>query len=58
MTVINAVVLSLTSFHGRGLQPPVQLTDTISIVAAIEAILGLVVEALFIGSLTRRITGL
>jgi uncharacterized protein YjbI with pentapeptide repeats len=58
MTVINAVVLSLTSFHGRGLQPPVQLTDTISIYAAIEAVLGLVVEALFIGSLTRRITGL
>jgi uncharacterized protein YjbI with pentapeptide repeats len=57
-TVINAVVLSLTSFHGRGLQPPVQLTDTISIYAAIEAVLGLVVEALFIGSLTRRITGL
>jgi hypothetical protein len=34
------------------------LTDTISIYAAVEAILGLVVEALFIGSLTRRITGL
>jgi uncharacterized protein YjbI with pentapeptide repeats len=58
LSVVSALVLSLTSFHGRGLEPPVTLTNTISICAAIEAVLGLLVEALFIGSLTRRITGL
>ena len=54
---LDAVVLSLSSFHGRGLQPAADLTATIRAVAAAEAVLGLLVEALFIASFTRRITG-
>jgi uncharacterized protein YjbI with pentapeptide repeats len=54
---LDAVVLSLTSFHGRGLQPATGLSDTIRVIAATEAVLGLLIEALFIASFTRRVTG-
>jgi uncharacterized protein YjbI with pentapeptide repeats len=57
LSVVDALVLSLTSFHGRGLQPTTSLTDTMRELASLEAILGLLLEGLFIGAFTRRITG-
>ena len=57
MTVLDALLLSVTSFHGRGLQPPSTLNDTMRAVAGVEAVGGLLVEALFIAAFTRRVTG-
>ena len=57
MTVPDALLLSVTSFHGRGLQPSATLNDTMRAVAGVEAVGGLLVEALFIAAFTRRVTG-
>lgn len=57
LTLIDAFVLSLTSFHGRGLQPSTDLNDAMRVIAGIEAIFGLLIEALFISAFTRRVTG-
>jgi uncharacterized protein YjbI with pentapeptide repeats len=52
------LVLSVTSFHGRGLQPPgLYITSGMSILAGIEAVFGLLLEGLFIAAFTRRVTG-
>jgi uncharacterized protein YjbI with pentapeptide repeats len=53
----DALILSLTSFHGRGLQPSSSLTDTMRQLASGEAVLGLLLEGLLIAAFTRRITG-
>lgn len=56
--VRDALVLSLTSFHGRGLQPPnMTITDALAVLAGIEAIFGLLIEGLFIAAFTRRVMG-
>jgi hypothetical protein len=54
---MNAVVLSVTSFHGRGLAPSADLPDAVRAASAGEAVLGLLVEGLFIAAFTRRVTG-
>ncbi|MFI5272045.1 MAG: pentapeptide repeat-containing protein [Ktedonobacterales bacterium] len=51
--------LSLTAFHGRGFFPGLipgtdALADPITVLAAVEAVLGLVLEVLFVASFTRR----
>jgi uncharacterized protein YjbI with pentapeptide repeats len=51
----EAVVMSMTSFHGRGFFQPVQSPgDKVAIVAAIEAVLGLFLEIVLIATFTRR----
>lgn len=51
----EAIVLSISSFHGRGLFPPgVTLNDPIAILAAGEAVLGLLIEIIFIATFTQR----
>lgn len=58
VSVRDSLVLSLTSFHGRGLQPPsMQITDALAVLAGIEAIFGLLIEGLFIAAFTRRVMG-
>lgn len=53
---LDLLVLSVTSFHGRGLQPHVRdLNEAVRSWAAAEAVLGLVIEALFIAAFTRRV---
>jgi hypothetical protein len=48
----------MTSFHGRGFFPGVtQLNDTLTILASIEAFVGLILEASFIATLTQRFFG-
>jgi uncharacterized protein YjbI with pentapeptide repeats len=54
----EAVVVSLTSFHGRGFFQPIQSPgDKVAILAAIEAMIGLVLEITFIATFTQRFFG-
>src|SRR5258708_17016128 len=51
----EALVLSVSSFHGRGFFQPVQsLGDPVAILASIEAIFGLLIEISFIATFTQR----
>jgi hypothetical protein len=51
----EALVLSVSSFHGRGFFQPLQsLGDPVAILAAIEAVFGLVIEVSFIATFTQR----
>jgi Pentapeptide repeats (8 copies) len=51
----EATVLSVSSFHGRGLFPTgLSLGDPIAILAAFEAIIGLLIEITFIATFTQR----
>jgi uncharacterized protein YjbI with pentapeptide repeats len=53
---VSALVFSVTSFHGRGFFPGggLALDDPITILAAIEAIMGLFIEITFIATFTQR----
>ena len=54
----EALILSVSSFHGRGFFQPVQnLGDPVAILASIEAILGLIIEISFIATFTQRFFG-
>src|SRR5579883_2322968 len=57
--VLDALALSVTTFHGRGLQSgTLNLQGSaIDVAATTEAIFGLLLEGLFIASFTRRILG-
>lgn len=56
--VRDALVLSVTSFHGRGVQPPgLPIDDAIATLAGAEAVFGLLIEGIFIAAFTRRVTG-
>jgi hypothetical protein len=52
----DAVVFSVTSFHGRGFSPSAAFTlhDPVAMLAAIEAFLGLLIEITFIATFTQR----
>lgn len=53
---IEALVLSVSSFHGRGFFPQsLSLGDPIAVVAAAEAIIGLFIELVFITTFSRRV---
>lgn len=54
----EALVLSVSSFHGRGFFQQVQsLGDPVAILAAIEAVFGLLIEISFIATFTQRFFG-
>ncbi len=54
----EAVVVSMTAFHGRGFSPSTFLPgDPLSIASAIEAFVGLIIEVTFIATLTQRFFG-
>jgi len=57
----GAFVYSITSFHGRGFFPGLEyrtsLTDPIVMLAALEAMIGLLVEISFIATFTQRFFG-
>src|SRR5579875_2460962 len=51
----EALVLSVSAFHGRGFFQPIQsLGDPVAILAAVEAIVGLIIEISFIATFTQR----
>ncbi|HEU0028675.1 MAG TPA: pentapeptide repeat-containing protein [Ktedonobacterales bacterium] len=53
---LDAVIFSLTSFHGRGFSPgaAVTLHSPLTVLAAIEAVAGLLIEITFIATFTQR----
>jgi uncharacterized protein YjbI with pentapeptide repeats len=56
MPPLAAVIFSVTSFHGRGFAPGehVPLTNPLTVLAAGEAIIGLLIEITFIATFTQR----
>ncbi len=55
LSPLGAFVFSMTSFHGRGFFPGgIVLDDPITVLAAFEAFVGLVVEVSFIATFTQR----
>jgi uncharacterized protein YjbI with pentapeptide repeats len=55
---LGALVFSVTSFHGRGFFPGgLKLDDPLTVLAAAEAILGLLIELSFIATFTQRFFG-
>ena len=58
LSPLGSVVFSMTSFHGRGFFPGgIALDDPLTIVAAFEAFIGLLIEVTFIATLTQRLFG-
>lgn len=58
LTPLMAFVLSITSFHGRGFFPSsISPSDPLITVAALQAFVGLVIEASFIATFTDRYFG-
>ena len=58
LSPISAWVFSMTSFHGRGFFPGgIALDDPLTILAALEAFVGLLIEVTFIATLTQRLFG-
>ncbi|HEX4714639.1 MAG TPA: pentapeptide repeat-containing protein [Ktedonobacteraceae bacterium] len=54
----EALVLSVSSFHGRGFfLPNIALGDAFARLAAVEAVLGLLIEISFIATFTQRFFG-
>jgi len=57
-TPLSALVFSVTSFHGRGFFPGgLALDDPITVLAALEAVIGLFIEITFIATFTQRFFG-
>jgi hypothetical protein len=56
LTPVDALIFSVTSFHGRGFAPGevVSLHNPLTILAACEAVLGLLIEITFIATFTQR----
>lgn len=58
LSPLGAFVFSMTSFHGRGFFPGgIVLDDPLTVLAAIEAFVGLIIEVTFIATLTQRFFG-
>ncbi|HEV2580027.1 MAG TPA: pentapeptide repeat-containing protein [Ktedonobacteraceae bacterium] len=58
ITPLGAVIFSVTSFHGRGFFPGgIPLDDPITVFAAAEAVIGLIIEISFIATFTQRFFG-
>jgi len=58
LTPLAALVFSVTSFHGRGFFPGgIPLDDPLTVLAATEAIIGLIIEISFIATFTQRFFG-
>jgi uncharacterized protein YjbI with pentapeptide repeats len=58
LSPLGSFVFSMTSFHGRGFFPGgIGLDDPLTVLAAIEAFVGLLIEVTFIATLTQRLFG-
>ena len=58
LSPLGSLVFSVTSFHGRGFFPGgIKLDDPITVMAAVEAIIGLTIEISFIATFTQRFFG-
>lgn len=58
LSPLGAFVFSMTSFHGRGFFPGgIGLDDPLTVLAAFEAFVGLLIEVTFIATLSQRLFG-
>jgi uncharacterized protein YjbI with pentapeptide repeats len=58
LSPVGSFVFSMTSFHGRGFFPGgIGLDDPLTVLAALEAFIGLLIEVTFIATLTQRLFG-
>src|SRR5207244_718775 len=58
LSPLGSVVFSMTSFHGRGFFPVgIKLDDPLTVLAAFEAFVGLLIEVTLIATLTQRLFG-
>ncbi len=58
LSPLGSLVFSMTSFHGRGFFPGgITLDDPLTVLAALEAFVGLLIEVTFIATLTQRLFG-
>lgn len=55
--LFDVLIFSVTAFHGRGLQQMQNLSEVVIWWAGVEAVLGLLIEALFVAAFARRVTG-
>ncbi len=56
LSPLGSIVFSMTSFHGRGFFPGgIALDDPLTVVAALEAFIVLLIEVTFITTLTQRL---
>ena len=56
LSPLGSFVFSMTSFHGRGFFPGgIALDDPLTVLAALEAFVGLLIEVTFIATLTQRL---
>jgi hypothetical protein len=58
LSPLGSFIFSMTSFHGRGFFPGgITLDDPLTVLAALEAFVGLLIEVTFIATLTQRLFG-
>lgn len=58
LSPLGAFVLSVTAFHGRGFFPGgIPLDHPLTVLAALEAVMGLIIEISFIATFTQRFFG-
>jgi hypothetical protein len=58
LSLLEALIFSVTSFHGRGFLPgPFALKSPVTALAALEAVEGLFIEISFIATFTQRFFG-
>lgn len=58
LSPIDALILSITAFHGRGFFPSaIPLGDTLAQIGACEAVIGLLVEIILVAAFSRRAFG-
>jgi hypothetical protein len=58
LSLLGAFIFSITSFHGRGFFPGgLALDDPLTVLAAVQAIIGLIIEVSFIATFTQRFFG-
>jgi hypothetical protein len=58
LSMLAALVFSVTSFHGRGFFPGgIALDSPLTVLAAGEAVIGLIIEISFIATFTQRFFG-
>ncbi len=58
LTLIGALIFSITAFHGRGFFPGgFSYDDIVTVLASIEAVVGLLIELSFIATFTQRFFG-
>ncbi len=57
LSLIEAVVFSMISFHGRGFAPSISvgISSSIAILTAVEALVGIIIELTLIATLTQRL---